>query len=111
MDRAGQELEAAGLLAGHGFAAPAVSRAYFAAFYAAEEALALVGMVRSKHSGGVAAVAPVLVRQQGRRQPRRDPRGGGDSSGDGCRHRCDGDQTLDGNQAGAPGIVICSTWL
>lgn len=65
MDRAGQELEAAGLLAGHGFAAPAVSRAYYAAFYAAEEALALVGVVRSKHSGVVAAVATILVRQHG----------------------------------------------
>ncbi len=65
MDRAGQELEAAELLAGHGFAAPAVSRAYYAAFYAAEEALALIGVVRSKHSGVVAAVATILVRQHG----------------------------------------------
>ncbi|HET6966443.1 MAG TPA: HEPN domain-containing protein [Acidimicrobiales bacterium] len=65
MDRAHLELEAAELLAGHGFAAPAVSRAYYAAFYAAEEALALVGVVRSKHSGVVAAVATVLVRQHG----------------------------------------------
>ncbi len=65
MDRARLELEAAELLASHGFAAPAVSRAYYAAFYAAEEALALVGVVRSKHSGVVAAVATVLVRQHG----------------------------------------------
>lgn len=65
MDRAHHELEAARLLASHGFAAPAVSRAYYAAFYAAEEALALVGVVRSKHSGVVAAVATVLVRQHG----------------------------------------------
>ena len=65
MDRARLELEAAELLAGHGYAAPAVSRAYYAAFYAAEEALALVGVVRSKHSGVVAAVATVLVRQHG----------------------------------------------
>lgn len=65
MSRARQELEAAGLLAGHGFAAPAVSRAYYAAFYAAEEALALVGVVRSKHSGVVAAVATILVGQHG----------------------------------------------
>ncbi len=64
-DRARHELEAAELLAGHGFAAPAVSRAYYAAFYAAEEALALVGVVRSKHSGVVAAVATILVRQHG----------------------------------------------
>ncbi len=65
MDRARLELEAAELLASHGFAAPAVSRAYYAAFYAAEEALALVGVVRSKHSGVVAAVATVLVWQPG----------------------------------------------
>ena len=65
MDRARRELEAAELLASHGFAAPAVSRAYYAAFYAAEEALGLVGVVRSKHSGVVAAVATVLVRQHG----------------------------------------------
>ncbi len=65
MDRARRELEAAELLAGHGFAAPAVSRAYYAAVYAAEEALGLVGVVRSKHSGVVAAVATILVRQHG----------------------------------------------
>lgn len=65
MDRARRELEAAELLAGHGFAAAAVSRAYYAAFYAAEEALAPVDVIRSKHSGVVAAVATVLVRQHG----------------------------------------------
>ena len=65
MDRASLELEAAELLARHGFAAPAVSRAYYAAFYAAEEALSLLGVVRSKHSGVVAAVATILVRQYG----------------------------------------------
>lgn len=65
MDRARHELEAAELLSAHGFAAPAVSRAYYAAFYAAEEALALVGVVRSKHSGVVAAAATILVKQHG----------------------------------------------
>lgn len=65
MDRARHELEAAELLARNGFLAAAVSRAYYAAFYAAEEALALVGVVRSKHSGVVAAAATILVRQQG----------------------------------------------
>lgn len=63
MDRARSELQAAELLATHGHAAPAVSRSYYAAFYAAEEALQQVGVVRSKHSGVVAAVATILVRQ------------------------------------------------
>ena len=40
-------------------------RAYYGAFYAAEEALQRVGVVRSKHAGVVAAVASVLVRKQG----------------------------------------------
>jgi uncharacterized protein (UPF0332 family) len=42
-----------------------VSRAYYGAFYAAEEALQRVGVVRSKHAGVVAAVASVLVRNKG----------------------------------------------
>jgi uncharacterized protein (UPF0332 family) len=65
MTRARDELAAAQLLADHGFAAQAVSRAYYAAFYAAEEALQRVGVLRSKHAGVVAAVASVLVREQG----------------------------------------------
>jgi uncharacterized protein (UPF0332 family) len=65
MRRARDELAAARLLVDHGFAAQAVSRAYYAAFYAAEEALQSVGVVRSKHSGVVAAVARVLVRDRG----------------------------------------------
>lgn len=63
--RAQQELDAAALLAEHGFAAQAVSRSYYAAFYAAEEALQRVGTVRSKHAGVVAAVARILVREHG----------------------------------------------
>jgi uncharacterized protein (UPF0332 family) len=65
MHRARDELAAARLLVDHGFAPQAVSRAYYAAFYAAEEALQSVGVVRSKHSGVVAAVARVLVRDHG----------------------------------------------
>jgi uncharacterized protein (UPF0332 family) len=65
MGRARDELAAAQLLADHGFAAQAMSRAYYAAFYAAEEALQRVGVVRSKQAGVVAAVARVLVREQG----------------------------------------------
>jgi uncharacterized protein (UPF0332 family) len=58
-------LAAAGLLADNGFAAQAVSRAYYAAFYAAEAALSSVGETRSKHAGVVAAVATLLVRERG----------------------------------------------
>jgi uncharacterized protein (UPF0332 family) len=65
LDRARQELSAATLLAENGFAAQAVSRAYYGAFYASEAALQQIGVTRSKHSGVVAAVARVLVREHG----------------------------------------------
>ena len=65
LERAKRELQAARLLAKNGFAAQAISRSYFAAFYAAEAALLVVGEVRSKHSGVVAATAQVLVGQHG----------------------------------------------
>ncbi len=63
--RANEELAAAQLLADHGFAAQAVSRSYYAAFYAAEEALLVIGEVRSKHAGAVAAVGRLLVGERG----------------------------------------------
>ncbi len=63
--RAGRELAAARLLAANGFGAPAVSRAYYAAFYAAEAALLEVGDTRGKHSGVVSAVGRLLVRERG----------------------------------------------
>lgn len=63
--RARRELEAAELLATNGFPAPAVSRAYFAAFYAAEAALLSIGETRAKHSGVVSAVGRLLVRERG----------------------------------------------
>ncbi len=63
--RARQELGAAALLADNGFAAQAVSRAYFAAFYAAEAALSHLGEARSKHSGVVSAFGQLLVREHG----------------------------------------------
>jgi uncharacterized protein (UPF0332 family) len=65
LGRAEQELAAARLLVQGGFAAQAVSRSYYAAFYAAEAALAEIGEVRSKHSGVVAATAQLLVGQHG----------------------------------------------
>jgi uncharacterized protein (UPF0332 family) len=65
LGRARQELDAARLLADRGFGPQAVSRAYFAAFYAAEAALLALGETRSRHSGVVAAFATRVVRAQG----------------------------------------------
>jgi uncharacterized protein (UPF0332 family) len=61
--RAHDELDAARLLATGGFGAQAISRAYFAAFYAAEAALLSVGETRSKHAGVIAAFGQLVVRQ------------------------------------------------
>jgi uncharacterized protein (UPF0332 family) len=63
--RARTELAAARLLATNDFGAQAVSRAYYAAFYAAEAALLHVGETRAKHSGVVSAVGRLLVRERG----------------------------------------------
>lgn len=65
MVRARRELAAAHLLAEHDFGAQAVSRAYYAAFYAAEAALLRLEESRAKHSGVVAAFAQLLVRDRG----------------------------------------------
>jgi uncharacterized protein (UPF0332 family) len=65
LERARQELDAAELLARHGFNAQAVSRAYYGAFYAAEAALLELGEARAKHSGVVAAFGELLVRDRG----------------------------------------------
>jgi uncharacterized protein (UPF0332 family) len=61
MARAEEELAAARLLANGGFAAQAVSRAYYGAFYAAEAVLLQLGETRSKHSGVVAAFVRLVV--------------------------------------------------
>jgi uncharacterized protein (UPF0332 family) len=63
--RSHQELEAARLLADRGFDAQAVSRAYYAAFYAASEALLALGESRSKHSGVIAAFISLVVKREG----------------------------------------------
>ena len=63
--RSRQELAAAELLADHGFGSQAVSRAYFAAFYAAEAALLVLDEARAKHSGVVSAFGRLLVRERG----------------------------------------------
>jgi uncharacterized protein (UPF0332 family) len=60
--RCREELAAARLLADKGFEAQAVSRAYFAAFFAAETALLALGETRSKHSGVISAFVQLLVR-------------------------------------------------
>ena len=65
MKRSRQELDAARLLASSGFPTQAVSRAYYTAFYAAEEALLALGETRSKHSGVLAAFETLLVREGG----------------------------------------------
>jgi uncharacterized protein (UPF0332 family) len=70
-ERSRQELAAARLLNDNGFPAQAISRSYYAAFYAAEAALLRLGEVRSKHAGVVAAVGKLLVVESGL-----DPRAG-----------------------------------
>jgi uncharacterized protein (UPF0332 family) len=60
--RSREELAAARLLAGEGFEAQAVSRAYLAAFFAAETALLALGETCSKHSGVISAFVHRLVR-------------------------------------------------
>ena len=62
LTRARRELAAADHLVGGGFFAQAVSRAYYAAFYAAEVALDELGETRSRHSAVVAAFGQLLVR-------------------------------------------------
>ncbi|MCI0635060.1 MAG: HEPN domain-containing protein [Actinobacteria bacterium] len=68
-DRSRRELAAARLLASAGFHAQAVSRAYFAAFFAAEEALLALGETRSKHSGVVSTFGRLVVREGGFEEP------------------------------------------
>lgn len=63
--RSRREIEAARLLRDGEFGPQAVSRAYYAAFYAAEEALASLGESRAKHSGTIAAFGRLVVREGG----------------------------------------------
>jgi uncharacterized protein (UPF0332 family) len=63
--RAHEEVGAAHALRERGYAAQAVSRAYFAAFYAAEAALLTVNETRSKHAGVISAFIRVVVREGG----------------------------------------------
>jgi uncharacterized protein (UPF0332 family) len=65
LSRSRQEVEAAQLLAEGDFGAHAISRAYYAAFYAAEQALASLGESRSKHSGVIVAFGKLVIREGG----------------------------------------------
>jgi uncharacterized protein (UPF0332 family) len=65
LTRSRREIEAARLLTDGDFGAQAVSRAYYAAFYAAEQALGSLGESRSKHSGVIAAFGRLVVREGG----------------------------------------------
>ena len=60
--RSRRGLAAAHHLADGGFAAEAISRAYFAAFYAAEAWPRAIGQGRSKHSAVLSAFNELLVR-------------------------------------------------
>jgi len=63
--RSREELAAARVLFEREFYAQAVSRAYYGAFYAAVEALRVLGETRSKHSGVIAAFVQLVVRGGG----------------------------------------------
>ena len=65
MDRWVEEIGAARILAREGFAPQAVSRSYYAAFYAAEAALLSLGQSRSEHAAVVSAFERVVVEEQG----------------------------------------------
>lgn len=63
--RARTELAAARTLTGASFPAQATSRAYYAAFYAAEAALLTLGETRGKHSAVISAFGRLVVKQRG----------------------------------------------
>lgn len=65
LDRSRREIAAARFLAEGDFGGQAISRAYYATFYAAEQALASLGESRSKHSGVIAAFGKLVIRERG----------------------------------------------
>lgn len=65
MARCREEIAAAKVLTREGFAAQAVSRCYYAAFYAAEAALLSLGESRSKHAGLISAFGQLAVKREG----------------------------------------------
>ena len=62
LDRADQDLRAVQSILGEGFYAIAISRAYYAMFYAASALLASKGISRSKHSGVISAFSEYFVK-------------------------------------------------
>ena len=58
-----KSLAAATVLARDGFTEAAISRAYYAAFYLAQAALATKDISRSKHSGVIAAFGEHLTKR------------------------------------------------
>jgi uncharacterized protein (UPF0332 family) len=63
--RARSDLDASRLLLNSGFMDQAASRAYYAAFYAAEAALLRLGETRSSHSALIATFGSLVVKQGG----------------------------------------------
>lgn len=62
LEKSRKSLEAASALLEDGFLESAVSRAYYAAFYLAQAALATIDISRSKHSGVIAAFGENLTK-------------------------------------------------
>ena len=65
LERSRRELEAAEALLRQEFFEQAISRAYYACFYAAEMALLSLGETRSKHSGVLSAFGRRVIREGG----------------------------------------------
>ena len=65
LDRARRELAVVRTLSEAGFYEQADSRAYYAAFYAAEAALFSLGETRSKHAGVLSAFGRMVVKDGG----------------------------------------------
>lgn len=65
LGRAHRDIDAAGHLASGRFNEQAISRAYFAAFLAAEAALAVVGESSSTHAGVMSSFGKRIVREGG----------------------------------------------
>ena len=65
LERSHREIDAARVLAANDFGPHAISRSYYAAFFAAEAALGALGETRSKHAGTVAAFGQLIVKQHG----------------------------------------------
>jgi len=63
LEKSRKSLAAATLLSKDGFTEAAISRAYYAAFYLAQAALATKDISRSKHSGVIAAFGEHLTKK------------------------------------------------